>query len=378
MGILLILFSIYCVFFHPVSAFLLVIIILTFEIGKIIFNKYYSMGNKSISEVKKDEIVLAFALIIFISLMLWLWQNFKIWDSFVSGTINLFTVELATKPLTESAAESISILHLSIVNIISLIIKIYGDILILGLLSLYVVIRIFRKHMENLKDLELRNIFIISLIFITVSTITIIDLIHPLSTLSSGRIILLSIIFLPLFAGIALYNFQNKKNLKKSKKIFINVLIFLIISSSSLLAVFSLHASPITYKSNDAVTSANYDGVIWMTTDGIKKYGTITLGIDDIKNYVDANHGRIKIQYPEQISYKIPDHFNYTNRSMFGENLQSNTYMITRENFILSLYTEVYPQINRFDVKDFNLLENDKSVNKIYENGEVQNWYITH
>ena len=63
-----------------------------------------------------------------------------------------------------------------------------------------------------------------------------------------------------------------------------------------------------------------------------------------------------------------PDHFNYSNKKMLGESYIEDKYLLLNELSRL-LYPKVYSEYShlwRFNDEDFNKLNLDQSVNKIY------------
>ena len=73
----------------------------------------------------------------------------------------------------------------------------------------------------------------------------------------------------------------------------------------------------------------------------------------------------------------LPWHFNYDKQTMLGESYTDDIYMILNKNDRLQ-YVEVYPEVAefRFLPGDFEKLEDDPSVDKLYENGGLDVWYV--
>lgn len=69
----------------------------------------------------------------------------------------------------------------------------------------------------------------------------------------------------------------------------------------------------------------------------------------------------------------IPDHFNYTSLSFFGDYYSQPVYVVINTLFRIQ-YSKIlpeYPEKWRFNQTDFLMLENDKSVYKVYSNREI-------
>jgi len=69
----------------------------------------------------------------------------------------------------------------------------------------------------------------------------------------------------------------------------------------------------------------------------------------------------------------IPHHFNYTSLSFFGDYYSEPVYVVISMRFRI-MYPKnfpEYPEKWRFNQTDFFMLENDKSVSKVYSNQEI-------
>lgn len=378
-GILILIFMFYMTFIHPLGAIFLSLALISIEISN------YFIQHQQLKKIfpvppkkKKFTVSLSFILIALIVLNLWLWNNFKYWSAFVEGIQNIFTFDLSTTPLTQRAAEGFSTLHLSLIDIASLFIRTYGAILLFGILSIYTIFIIFRNQ-KLIKNYSNRMIYFLSLIFLLFCVLAINDIIQPLTFLSSGRLIILPTMLLPIFTGLALIIITDYKfNVIKNKKLLATIPIF-IITIASIIGVFALFPSPMIYKINPAITTANFDGMEWIVNNGNPQIQSIVLPpLDNLYRYVNINgfNNQSTLYQYQILGYKFPDHFNYTNSSNFGSNFNSTIYMITSEKSTVNVYIEIFPTVNRFTISDFNKLKNDNTVQKIYENGEIQNWIV--
>jgi hypothetical protein len=69
----------------------------------------------------------------------------------------------------------------------------------------------------------------------------------------------------------------------------------------------------------------------------------------------------------------IPDHFNYTSILYLGDYYEDPVYVVIGK-YIRIVYPNLipdYPERWRFNQTDFFMLENDRSVSKIYSNREI-------
>jgi len=72
---------------------------------------------------------------------------------------------------------------------------------------------------------------------------------------------------------------------------------------------------------------------------------------------------------------KIPDHFNYTVNNKLGKSYIKDYYAVITE-FDKQMYDTVWKDVGRFNKEDFEKLETDSSVDKLYSNGGDIVWYI--
>lgn len=376
-AILLIFLSMSLVFFHPVAAFFLAISLLICEMGKIIYYKYYMKNDEGLlNPVKYYKILLTIPLLVLITFMLWFWENTKFWIKFINGIIDLFRVELTTTPITATASEGFSVLGLSHFEIILFFLKIYGHVLIYSTLFIMILYLIFSKKPLG-KINSPSNLFKLSILLIILSGLAVVDFIQPLTDLSSGRLIYPVITFLPIFAGLALYRVSNPLKKGKISKKVVSVIVLFILLTSSIIGIISLFPSPTIYRVNGAITSEHYEGIMWLNDYSNKKIDGIRLLAEPAFRVSDVDHGTLyENQLDQDTPFKIQDHFNYNNITYFGQNFKKDIYFTNRGELTILMYERVYPQIKRFTKEDFLRFNQDISTNKIYENGEIENWYI--
>ena len=71
----------------------------------------------------------------------------------------------------------------------------------------------------------------------------------------------------------------------------------------------------------------------------------------------------------------IPDHFNYTSYEFLGNSYSKNKYAVITM-FDKIIYDTVWDTVGRFNKDDFEKLEQDSTVDKLYSNGGCDAWYI--
>ncbi len=145
--------------------------------------------------------------------------------------------------------------------------------------------------------------------------------------------------------------------------------------------VFSSHASRYILAPNDQITQAEITGVDWFIHNK-----EITLS----SVFLSTQGYRLKylsLPYYEAIEREDirgwppipqpPYHFNYDKQDRLGESYDEHNYMVLNRQDRL-LYSEVWPEIaeRRFQPGDFEKLEKDNSLDRVYINNGMDIWYI--
>jgi hypothetical protein len=149
----------------------------------------------------------------------------------------------------------------------------------------------------------------------------------------------------------------------------------LILITCSIIGVFSFYPSPYVYNSYWGVSHAEFQGATWFAENANPTINVVGLGTSDLFRYTAALWGQQNATF-QNTSEIVPLHFNYTTHTMLSESFSGNRYLLLRESYIISLYHDVYPQLARFSTDDFAKLNIDLSVNKFFENGEIELWYV--
>ena len=389
LAILLIVLVVLVVFFHPVASFLLTVALIVMGLSNPLVSRHYlskaESGHSFLAQTQ--QVSLSLPLISFITLMLWIRQNYSVWNSAVTSVIGWFGSELFVKPMTEMALEAFNKLGLGIIGQLELFVKMYGHYFIYAVLIIIAIIMLARGKL-NLSHTNRRSIALYSGLFLLVAVACLIDYVRPLTTLSSGRITHLLPALFPPLVGIALYRIgKTKRNEGEAPpesprrfhkgKAWRTMAVGLILTICSLIGIFAIYPSPYTYRSYWGVSHAEVSGANWLLEQGDPSIKAVALGTAPLRRFAHALWGTQVTDYPrEDRNEHVPDHFGYTDCQTLGESFEGDKYVRTRERYIEVLYTELYPQIGRFSRGDFAELERDSSVDKLYNNGEMQVWYV--
>ena len=235
--------------------------------------------------------------------------------------------------------------------------KMYGDNLISIMLSLIAGIIIIKRFLKKEKDIKyLFLLFIFFLICIPIECILFIGV----GSETAGR--MLNLLYMmtvtPVLVGFVLYElFKNKK------RTFAITVVVIIIALTYGISIFSVYHSPWTFSPSWHITNMDVRGSEWFLGHRNSTYEFDAMGIDP-----SLMKGEIGL---------IPEHFNYSQHTMLGESLSQDSYAVINKRCKLA---NADPMLQRarlnmlsgwgFEEKDFDKLECDPSLNKLYSSGE--------
>lgn len=141
------------------------------------------------------------------------------------------------------------------------------------------------------------------------------------------------------------------------------------------LGLFSLYPSPMGSEGNPQVTEMEVAGSSWLLN-----HSADVSEVDEFEirywRYHHAAHG-VSADQPFLTGNPIP-RFNYTEHDRYGSNFEEDRFLtITRLGRLL--YPETFPNYEerwRFHPEDFERLERDESINRVYDNGDYTQYYV--
>ncbi|MBA7676114.1 hypothetical protein ES703_84355 [subsurface metagenome] len=200
----------------------------------------------------------------------------------------------------------------------------------------------------------------------------------PLSTLAGymvafERLLLYAVFAATILNGLGLYMLLREQHQKTVVLASITLLIML-----ATMGIFNVNTSPLIKSTNQQVTTMELEGTEWFLAyrdEELPSYRTF---------FVEYSHVYALTGYLAQpknivVANMSPLHFGYEQYQMFGESYESDNYFLNNK---LSRVRdpEVFPEIKdtwRYTPSDYEQLEQDPSVARIYHNGEFEIFYVT-
>ena len=267
--------------------------------------------------------------------------------------------------------------HPDFFDLIQLTFNMHGQLIILGFLSLIFAIYIFniwRRHTSEHK-LKFYHIFLFIgfLIFAVLSAITLFS--H--TPIGFGRVLKFVLFFSSVFVGLCFYLLFEKS--KSNKKCFKSISLWIILIVLLYFSTFNFYFSPIIRLPNEQVSEIEINGMAWFFD-----HRNEEMLIQDIGLIQRRFHNAIiGISIPtKNIRYgadTLPvDHFEYINKTSLGDYYEDQRYLLIS---ILGriAYPELHPKYEkqwRFTADDFCMLEKDNTVLRIYDNGNLNVYFV--
>ncbi|MCD4664979.1 MAG: hypothetical protein K8R68_06875 [Bacteroidales bacterium] len=379
-SILFIVFTTSYILYHPLNSILFTLVLFCLLIVLFIHPRFTGeyLKNQSSDGIKKKAINgILFPFFVFSA---WYFSFSYIIGSFQKVFVSIF-VDRGSGSIFEAQASAVSTYNPKILDILELAIYNYGLYIIMGMLSVFSLMFIFIKWYKNKKQFKIRFYALFSglcfLIFGILST----GAFFADVIVGWERFIRWAVLFSFILISIIFYNIlsgpNNKDNsfkvLNKKVKIFI-LCIFLI--SLLFLSTFTFYRSPMKGEVNLQVTNMEWGGVNWLL-DNRNSTNLIQDFRINIFRFSDAIYGYerniladLKILMALGENPGLPDHFGYNNDTSLGNYYGRNSYVILTHLGRI-FYPVTYPDYIerwRFTPADFEKLQNDNTVVRIYDN----------
>lgn len=368
-----------CIFYHPLNSLLLILIFLFLAI--ILYLSPKIKGVNLIEVPKKILKEKSFNIVLFSILLFFAW--YFSFSYIVGSFYNVFSSIFygTSESFFESQATAFTSYSPKLFDTLKVLVYTYGFFLIVSLLSIFSAIYIFIKWQRNKQSFKLRFCFAFSGIIFLVFSVLVAGAIFSDLIVGWNRFMLWETIFSIILITLAFYSLlSDSKNgntvTKPFKKLVTTVVVCIILVSLTFLSIFTFYTSPLTSNVNLQVTNMDWDGAEWINEHSDKQILIDELGIAQWRFY-SAIYG---IQgYPVDYIFKLPpDHFNYHNTTSLGEYYNESRYMIITH-LARIRYPESYPdyrELWRFTPDDFDQLQDDDTVIRLYDNGGFEAYLV--
>jgi len=368
--ILLLLMSTLIVFYHPLVAIMVVLILCLMEIMQYVLKKY----QKSILKKVNFTYTIIFILTVFL-----------IWSSY------LFTIIWVMKPIIgrifgdetvkselQNNFNLISKVMFDPIYLLNLILNVYGQWIVFGILSLLSIGLIFKSIKNQKTELNFSGgITVLGFIVFSILSAAIFLMIN---SFGFGRIFSFASIFSLLLipTGVYLFLYNNSHDLVLSRKKIIKLLgVILVFFCITYFSVFNLYYSPIIKQPNVQVPKSDYIGMstffpYWDESFPILEFGLFSFRFDHA--IYGPSSGRLNFADTNYDNFIPPDHFGYQNETQSRILFDSSKYLILNDHG-RGFYPKIYPEFPdkwRFITQDFERLKSDNKVQQVYSNKNLE------
>jgi len=358
-------------FFHPLSTVVLILILVIIGLVEYLISIF---KNKNFLLVKKSSFPLTPILLEIVIFLPWL-LSFKQFN--LNIKIMYRSIMTGSSPdVIASMSGTINKLSLTTLEFIELSIRLLGQQLIFLIFFLLSVI-LLMKYPNNKKNTKYLTILLSITSFIGLMYASyLLNIIPGLQAIEAARLQAYLVIFTPIFAGFVLSYIVNKEITIHKLNLAPTICVIIILIASTL-SIFNVYPSPHVMQPNPSITQMNMNCVEWFLNfrnpvinnvyimSPVYRFAAAVLGASESE----------KILGPNYLETNIPNHFSYTTVSNFGKSYIKDKFcMITI--FDKTVYNSVWKVVGRFNKDDFGKLENDFSVDKLYSNGENDDFYV--
>jgi hypothetical protein len=335
-------------FTHPASSLAMIFILLAIETARAAYSLRYK-GHFSLSSISINPIICS-------SIVFFLWlSNFKLISQ---GLANIEEQIFNPKGNQFIISASGTLSELNIIEIIKYNFLMYGDTIIIMVLSVLAIIEIFRKYYRGIKLNE--YVYLFSIIFITSLLLSFFFFMGTHSE-TIGRLLNLSYMIIPATILVSYYTYIH---LTKINWITPLALFFSLIT---ILSVLSLYQSPLTYSASFQLTRMDLAGSNWFL-----KYNNSDLNFDStsIENFL--LNGKPQL---------LPKDFYYI--SQLRNSITQDSYLLINkrcrqmnQDHMISKIQLNFASGWGLDRNFFSQFKIDSSVANIYSNGEFDTYLI--
>lgn len=367
-NILLFIVCLAVVFFHPITSLYLLMVLITFisiiYFYSEFFNRDFELDYLNITTVSTGGVWFVWHM------------GFSSIRRGVTRTITSLFFERTINPRAKDITQQLGIFDIKILDFARKFIFEYGIFSILLLILLIYFIYLTYDEKKIKRFLVQKDVLFFSGLTFIFTLWSIVNIFADF--VSFSRVFKIVILFSFLLVGLLFSFFLGFGFVHNIKKKDINsyVLVFLIVFLL-LVSVFSVYPSSPSLNTNLQVTKQENEGMRWLFQNQNEDRLIWEEGIRQHR-WADFIFGPRDDEQPRNIRREptVKAHFGYEEIDKMGENysgyfIMTEVIMITYRN-IFNDYEEYW----RFNETDFERLEKDDTVNRIYDNGFFKSYYI--
>ena len=365
-------------FAHPTPSFMLILALPIMEIARVGYYRIFKTGSLAKGFSIINTIIFLASLGVW---FLWLSRSvvftqtiLKIWQ-WIRGDISTITPKVI-EPFGE-----LQMFHGF--DLIAVVFKMYGAQLIFLALGLIVALTIVIKARH--RGEEIQKPFVCSILFITIGLAELLYF-NIIRLQAVGRLVTLSfpLILTPLLVGFICYQLFSRLKFQKLRMLALAIFLLLCLT----LGLSSLYRSPWTGQPSWEVSYAEAEGVKWFIEHEDLSSHIYLMGfhfpffnLASFETFQARNYyGRCEYRF-----HNLPEHFGYEENPSLGAIFHSDKYLIITNRF---KYTMADPALSQrmivkpgvhypgFEPADFDRLEEDQFVDRLYSNGYMEVWRI--
>jgi len=374
-NLILLLISMLIVFYHPLVAVMVIVILFLMQTLQAFLDKY---ENRIFKKVNYTYTIL------FIIAVFSIWSSYLAMATYYIRPIigRIFGDETVESELQKNI-NLISQVQADPMYVIKLIFNLYGHSIIIAIMSLLCITLI----VNSMKNQKTKPDFFIGIAitgFIIFSMLSI-AMLFINGSFGFIRIYSVAAIFSLLLipTGAYLFLYTNSKEILYTKKTIVKLFgVIFLVFCVTYFSTFSLFFSPIIKQANQQVPKGDYIGMSTFFSYRNDSLPVLELGPTSYRFY-DALYGRSasrrNIFYFENANRMIPpDHFGYQNETLLGNFYSTSKYLVLNDRG-REWYPNMLPEFKdkwRFLAQDFEQLKSDANIQKVYSNRDLEIFMI--
>ena len=367
-------------FFHPLSSLLVIAALAIMEIPKPIYSRLFRRLHMHVPALVASRPVLWPILTEIAIFAPWVLTR----EAFSPNVRQLWhqLITFSGPQQVQAATTDVSKAGLSILDVIVVGVKLYGEILILIALAMVGIIILIRQLRSGDQDHAKYRLLLVGVLLSLACLLYAAFFvgIPGVQSIAADRVLLyVEMASIPLVA-FALWEVSRQTRFRRLAWVGIGGVLIL----ASMLNIGGHYRSPYVIRPSDQVTQADMTAMTWYFEQK-DPFAYSYYVASPPARFAQCILGNKATDLREDIAYEstqfsdhfsLPDSVGSDNRSTLGEQFSGDVYVNIHKYDKLA-YQTVWRNLNRFNDDDFERLERDPTVDRIYSNGEVDVLFVT-